>query len=424
MILLPREEDDGGIKRGPLPENTARTAILIAMLSLAIYMSALIDLKVISTFKRRNTLYFWSILVASWGIISHSLGIILKWFVGSCPWEVNTAFASFGWWGMVTGQSLVLYSRLHLVVRDHRVLRAVLIMIITDFLIFQVPTTILTFGSNQPNPGMWLSVYNVYERIQLIIFTLQELTISIIYIRAALKILVPNDPLEVRHTKKFLIYLNILCIVLDIAFVCEVYSGEWVYKTGTQSLAYAIKLTIEFVVLNKLMDVYRLGPGTCSACRRKIGQQYGNQYGRSSHALEGQRQNSSQNVKAATNSQTMRSPSWMRGKPRGAERLGPFELEQADVDGHGHSRDGLGPPNNTRADHGTVMTSGGSGGGTMGLAASPMSGSKDGLGKGIMVANARAVPKNSVMMNEGKEQDIVVTTGITTLTEAKPPRSP
>ncbi|KAL8647870.1 MAG: hypothetical protein Q9226_006249 [Calogaya cf. arnoldii] len=254
-MLYPRS--DGGIERGPLPEDTTRTSVLVAMLTLPIYMAAIIDVKVFTTFKRRNTIYFWSLLVASWGIMSHSIGIILKWFVGSCPWYINTAFASFGWWMIVTGFAMVLYSRLHLVIRNPNILRAVLIMIIFNFMIFQVPTTILTFGSNQANPGMWLKVYNVYERIQLIVFTLQELAISILYIRAAFKILLPDDPSETRITKQFLIYSNVLCIILDIAFVCEVYSGEWVYKTGTQSLAYAIKLTIEFVVLNKLADVYR-----------------------------------------------------------------------------------------------------------------------------------------------------------------------
>ena len=376
-MLLPRV--DGGIVRGPLPEDTARTSILIAMLTLAIYMSLLVDLKVFVIFKRRNTLYFWSLLITSWGIMSHSLGIILKWFVGSCPWEVNTAFASFGWWGMVTGQSLVLYSRLHLVVRDHRVLRAVLIMIITDFLIFQVPTTIQTFGSNQTNPGVWLTVYNVYERIQLIVFTLQELIISTIYIRAAVKMLTPSDPIETRHTKKFLIYLNVLCIGLDIAFVCEVFSGEWVYKTGTQSLAYAIKLTIEFVVLNKLMEVYQLGPGSCASCHRKISKPAvygpgGAAFGAASRS--GQRPSM---VRHASSSQSAgglaswpRSP---RGNMRGAERLGPFEEEEMLETQHGM---GMGTNTDVRG----------------------------GLGKGLGT----------------KEGDIVVTTGIATWSEGREER--
>ncbi|MDI1486667.1 MAG: hypothetical protein OHK93_005927 [Ramalina farinacea] len=369
MSLVARGTD-GGIERGPLPPDTARTSVLIAMLTLAIYMSVLVDLKVFATFKRRNTLYFWSLLVASWGIMSHSLGIILKWFVGSCPWEINTAFASFGWWGMVTGQSLVLYSRLHLVVRDHRLLRSVLIMIIVDFCVFQVPTTILTFGSNRPNPGMFLTVYNVYERIQLIIFTLQELIISVIYIRAALKMLLPSDPVETRQTKKFLIYLNILCIALDIAFVCEVYSGEWVYKTGTQSLAYAIKLTIEFVVLNKLMDVYRLGPGTCFHCRRALNSSKHNLQSAGAHAY------SRDGTKRPSTHGPWQSPSqgaWPRmSKIRGAERLGPFEEEEM-------------------------------------MDRAP-------VGKGVSHAHAVSTPSDIEM--QGKEQNIIVTTGITTWTES------
>lgn len=269
-MALHERGESGGILRGPLPEDTTRTSLLVAMLTLAIYMAFIVDLKVLSTFKRRNTLYFWSILLTSWGIMSHSTGIILKWFVGRCPWTVNTAFATFGWWGMVTGQSLVLYSRLHLVVRDQRVLRFVLTMVVVDFLLFQVPTTVLTFGSNQKNPGMWLKIYNIYERIQLIVFTLQELIISMIYIRAAFKMLQPGDSAKAENTRKLLIYLNILCIVLDVIFVIQVYVGDWVYKTGTQSLAYAIKLSIEFIVLNKLMDIYRLGPGSCASCFRKF----------------------------------------------------------------------------------------------------------------------------------------------------------
>lgn len=313
---------DGGIVRGPLPPDTTRTSILVAMLTLAIYMSLIVDLKVFITFKRRNTIYFWSLLVTSWGIISHSAGIILKWFVGACPWYVNTAFASFGWWGMVTGQSLVLYSRLHLVIRSTKVLRWVLIMIIFNFCIFQVPTTVLTFGSNRANPGMFLIIYNVYERIQLVVFTLQELFISILYIRAAFKMLFPEDSTTepLRMTKRFLIYLNVLCIVLDIAFVCEVYSGEWVYKTGTQSLAYAIKLTIEFIVLNKLRDVYRLRPGTCAACRRNESAKFV----RSGNLRPSDYGFWSRPRPSMTAHGSGGPESWHRGRARGVVPLGPF----------------------------------------------------------------------------------------------------
>ena len=314
MLLVPR--NPSSIFRGPLPEDTARTSILIAMLSISIYMSALVDLKVLTIFKRRNTLYFWSLLVTSWGIISHSLGVILKWFVGSCPWAVNTAFSSIGWWGMVTGQSLVLYSRLHLVVRNERILRAVLIMIIIDFCLFQVPTTIQKFMSTELDHSEWVTVFRVYERIQLVVFTFQELIISAIYIRATVKWLSPSDPEGMRHTKQFLIYLNILCIALDIAIVCEVFSGEWVYEEATQSMAYAIKLTLEFAVLNKVMELHRLGPGGCTSCHRRFAS-------RSNHNSFGREgSHSSRQIRA-----TAPIRYWPRSRPKGSQRLDPLDEE-------------------------------------------------------------------------------------------------
>lgn len=239
------------------------------MVTLSIYMAAVVDLKTLATFKRRNTIYFWSLLITSWGIILHSVSVILKDFVSSCPWAVYAALSSLGWWGMVTGQSLVLYSRLHLFIKDQRVLRALLAMILVDFCLFQVPTTLQKFLSAATNSTTWLSIYHVYERIQLVVFTVQELIISIIYIRAALKWFFPSDRENIQSTRTFLICLNVLCIAVDVAIICEVSTGQWAYEEPSQSLAYSIKLTLEFAVLNKVMDVYhRLSPNRCSQCHQ------------------------------------------------------------------------------------------------------------------------------------------------------------
>lgn len=57
---------------------------------------------------------------------------------------VSVTFICLGWYCMVTGQSLVLYSRLHLVVR--RRLRWVLGMIILNAIVLHGGTTVLVFG--------------------------------------------------------------------------------------------------------------------------------------------------------------------------------------------------------------------------------------------------------------------------------------
>src|SRR5215469_2744770 len=59
---------------------------------------------------------------------------------------ISCAFITLGWYFMVTGQSLVLYSRLHLLVRDARKLKWILCMIIADVFLFHIPTTVFTFG--------------------------------------------------------------------------------------------------------------------------------------------------------------------------------------------------------------------------------------------------------------------------------------
>ena len=329
-MLVSRDPSD--ISEGPLPADTAVTSVLISMLTISIYMAALVDLKALATFKRYNTLYFWSLLVTSWGIILHSIGVILKWFVGSCPWELHTALSSVGWWCMVTGQSLVLYSRLHLAVRDKRVLRAILIMIIVDFCLFQVPTTLQKFMSTRTDAGVWLSVYHVYERIQLVVFTIQELIISIIYIRAALIWLSPSDPEGMRHTKHFLIYLNVLCIALDIAIVIETSTNQWLYEEASQSLAYAIKLTLEFAVLNKVMEVYRLGPGRCTACHRMLtprGFPIASAEHDSSHSST---QYPSKPRRASISAaRSYLKALWPRSRPASSVRLGPFDKQGKNV---------------------------------------------------------------------------------------------
>lgn len=324
MMLVSRDHSD--ISEGPLPPDTTRTSILVAMLTISIYMAVLVDLKALATFKRYNTLYFWSLLVTSWGIVFHSLGVILKWFVGSCPWQLHTAFSAVGWWCMVTGQSLVLYSRLHLAVRDKRILRAVLIMIIVDFCLFQVPTTLQKFMSTRAHAGVWLHVYHVYERIQLVVFTLQELIISIIYIRAAVIWLSPSDPEGMRHTKHFLIYLNVLCIALDIAIVCEVSTSQWLYEEASQSLAYAIKLTLEFAVLNKVMEVYRLGPGRCTACHRVLSpRSFPNPPTEHDSSHPSPQCHSKARQASISPARRWLKALWPRSKPKSSERLGPFD---------------------------------------------------------------------------------------------------
>ncbi|KAH6869391.1 hypothetical protein B0T10DRAFT_568917 [Thelonectria olida] len=87
-----------------------------------------------------STLNFF---VATWGIFLHTISYLM-WNFGVLKNAVAwITIAVIGWVPMVTGQSLVLYSRLHLIVYDERILRLVLAMIISDVFIGHVPTIIV-----------------------------------------------------------------------------------------------------------------------------------------------------------------------------------------------------------------------------------------------------------------------------------------
>jgi hypothetical protein len=139
------DNSDNGITGGL--QTTLPIAMTVsAFTAIAWYNVVELNVMIWMTFRRRSGLYFYSLLASSWGIFIYALAFLMKFFQ---VWQnnyVSVALITVGWYAMVTGQSLVLYSRLHLVVRDIRKIRWVLYMIIIDVFLFHFPTTVLTFG--------------------------------------------------------------------------------------------------------------------------------------------------------------------------------------------------------------------------------------------------------------------------------------
>jgi hypothetical protein len=136
---------DNGITGGL--DTTLPIAMTIsAFTAIAWYNVVELNIMIWMTFRRHSGLYFYSLLGSSWGILIYALAFLMKFFQVWTNEYVCVALITVGWYAMVTGQSLVLYSRLHLVVRDNRKIRWVLYMIIIDVFLFHFPTTVLTFG--------------------------------------------------------------------------------------------------------------------------------------------------------------------------------------------------------------------------------------------------------------------------------------
>ena len=229
--------------------------VISGFYAVALYNFIYINVKIFLTFKRRKGLYFWSLVVASWGIPVHATGFLLKFFNLGAPKALPLIFVIIGWYCMVTGQSMVLYSRLHLVEPDVRKARWILIMIIVDFFLLHVVTTVLFFGSNSSNPEPFVKPYNIYEKIQVTGFALQESIISGLYIYKAWDMLKPALDDWGKRARKIMLHLitvNIVIIIMDITLLGTEYANQYEIQTTYKSALYSIKLVMEFSILEQL----------------------------------------------------------------------------------------------------------------------------------------------------------------------------
>ena len=264
---------------------------------IAVYNSIEVYISICRTFRRKHGLYFWSAIAANTGIPIASIAILFRLFdIG--PIGPMTGVYVLGWWLMVTGQSLVLYSRLHLVMTDPRRLHWILFMIIADFFIFHVSTSVaLLFISIETNPSREaIAAFDVIEKTHLVVFTLQETLLSGLYVYEAsgtLKPMAVTKGNKVRRVFQELIALCVVIVGLDISLgkarwnPCSVmllhhrrrlaqismltilslvitqFTDYWHIQTSYKPVVYSIKLKVEAFVLNNLIALVK--PITSSA---------------------------------------------------------------------------------------------------------------------------------------------------------------
>lgn len=109
-----------------------------------------------------------------------------------------------------------------------------------------------------PNVDKWMKAYNIYEKVQMTGFTIQETIISGMYLWEARRIMRPGKVFAKQQTNevlKHLIWVNAFVIFLDAALLATEYAGLFSIQTVFKAAVYSIKLHFEFVVLNQLMDI-------------------------------------------------------------------------------------------------------------------------------------------------------------------------
>ncbi|MCJ1331183.1 hypothetical protein MMC10_007871 [Thelotrema lepadinum] len=248
---------------GLVPEATLTdVGFISAFMSLSLWLVLEFHIQVFRFFKKRRGLYFWSLLVLSWGVLLHSIGYLLNWFAPNCPWQLYALMDAIGWSMLVTAESLVLYSRMHLVTRNHKVHRFVLGMIIFTALFVQIPNWCISIPAVDRDPAIsavWSPRDSIETRIQQVAFLLQEGIISSMYIWYTGKLLKPNVQIRERRVMLDLIFVNAAVIILDVVVIVLAFTNEHLAKEPLQNLSYALKLKLEFFVLNQLLEVSKEG---------------------------------------------------------------------------------------------------------------------------------------------------------------------
>ncbi|KAF2108263.1 hypothetical protein BDV96DRAFT_672399 [Lophiotrema nucula] len=255
-------------KNGPMLVN-----IFVAFASVAIWSSIPLTIRLLTTMKQRHGLYFYAILTCTWGLCVRQIGYLLQYLVHDAPWWLCNILSQCGWICMVTGFAVVLYSRLNIILESVRFRRAILYCIIFNGVVFHTTMTVLSVGATAivrtgtPHQkaflarSSWKKVFNSMERTQIIVFALQETVISFFYMHAAFRYLKSQFARKdkTRETMFLLLFVQVIIMLVDVALIVMDFAGLLQMKGFILSFSYCLKLELEFVVLNQLVELSRMG---------------------------------------------------------------------------------------------------------------------------------------------------------------------
>lgn len=246
----------------PLPN--VQTTVLV---TIALYNCFELLIIVLRTFKSFRGLYFWSYLLSTLGVGVYTIGFMLKTYRLTTRWPVFVTVIVIGWIPMVSGQAMVMYSKLHYLVKRPETLRILFAMIIVNGTIGHIPIIAMIYGASSGNPIPYVQPLLFYSKIQVTIFFLQSVAISGMYIFHSVKLLREDSGIHTMrflHLYKELIILNIILILIDISILGLVWSSPSAVSAVYKSVAYGIKLKLEYSILNQLDDDFLPQPSIAS----------------------------------------------------------------------------------------------------------------------------------------------------------------
>lgn len=236
--------------------------------SIAIYNALELMFLILFSFKRYNSLYFRSLLTSTFlGVIPTSIGNLLM-YLNLAPRWLTFSFAILGFYCMVPGQSVVLYSRLHLVSQNDTLLRFVRNLVFINTVLLVIPMTILNAGWTFIGSPAWDKGYDNIERVQIAWFSAQETLISTIYIVETIRLLRIRPSVHGKRRNVILyelVVFNLVAISMDVSLTVLEYLNFYFIQVILKALVYSIKLKLEFAVLGKLVCIVSRADGILPA---------------------------------------------------------------------------------------------------------------------------------------------------------------
>ncbi|KAF2728294.1 hypothetical protein EJ04DRAFT_477555 [Polyplosphaeria fusca] len=228
-----------------------------AFLGIAWYITIELNVRIAFRFTR-GSIYLWSVLTCAWGILLQGLSITLLNFNVWTDYSA-TVVIHLTWFAFVSSQSVVLYSRLNLVLKKPGMYRWVLYLLIFNNIAFGLSTVILGLVSRHPSMEhhrLLGSVYLNWDKVELSAFFIVETIISLLYIyethRHLLSTTLVKNTRTSRMVLKNLIWVNVFIIALDCSLLGLCFAGYFFLQGYYKATVYAIKLRTEFAILNDL----------------------------------------------------------------------------------------------------------------------------------------------------------------------------
>ncbi|KAF2463780.1 uncharacterized protein BDR25DRAFT_244746 [Lindgomyces ingoldianus] len=245
-----------GLQIGPLA-STVEVVGFIALTGAAWFNGAELLWTIFLSFQRWRGRYFSCLVIASLGVLVYQSNVFLMIFGTNVNYYGVIASINIGWAAMVTGQSLVLWSRLHLVCRSQVKLRLILYMIIGNAVCLHIPQTAFSLAIKNGVLDPTYKPFELMEKISIALFTAQELIVSSVYLMETVRILRVGELVQKRSNRRkiqLLFLANVAIICIDVITITLEFLAFWGVWCSFKGFGYSVKLKIEFAILNQLRD--------------------------------------------------------------------------------------------------------------------------------------------------------------------------